>query len=557
MPTTTTACTRCRNEPPADAPYRDTYLGGEGDEYVICPDCVICYSRCPSCTRRVTYLENIFTGAYSTSDHIMRCYQCAQEDYYQCPSCEDWYSTLQESGECVNCDNYVPEYDDDEYDSRLIHDYSYRPALTFYSSTGERLYARSTPEDDTPSRRTPAPNIPYLGMELEISIDQLNDGARILTDAAPNFLYCKQDSSVDGFEAVTHPATLAAHTELIPFDTLRTLRKEYDASAYKNGIHVHVARSGFTDDLHVFRWLKLIYRNEGAISRIARRKNSNWARFDNGMRSLHKQIKKNSTPYRSDRYSAVNVLNSTTFEVRIFRGSLLRQEILAALQLVHATVEYSRRLTTKDILQNNGWSYSRFIQYAAEQTNTDGTPLYAELIAEDAKTTEEEHYNEQERKRQEEKYKQEQLERISRQRQRDQERADALRNGTSQYHELNEIAVYDPVRDAFIFPGINPVPREVIDDYFWHRTSESLRPEDVNFPVLIDGLSQYLQYPRETCLYLPAQSRCSVCTILSEELERRRREERRRRLPRASASFSGSGIAYNPIYTNGLTGADF
>jgi hypothetical protein len=56
-------------------------------------------------------------------------------------------------------------------------------------------------------------------------------------------------------------------------------------------------------------------------------------------------------PSRSmtERYSAVNTQNEHTLELRFFRGTMNPEGVLSAIQLAHATVEYTRNLTLSDV----------------------------------------------------------------------------------------------------------------------------------------------------------------------------------------------------------------
>jgi len=68
------------------------------------------------------------------------------------------------------------------------------------------------------------------------------------------------------------------------------------------------------------------------------------------------------------RFQAVNVQNSGTIEVRIFKGTLKKERILANLEMVHACVEYTRNLGSvakafgkhADLLTPHAYEWSRF-----------------------------------------------------------------------------------------------------------------------------------------------------------------------------------------------------
>lgn len=383
-----THCELCAAELTLANPgYRFTECGDDTtDQYRICKDCATTQDRCGFDNCR-THTNDLITIA-DTWPLRKICSPCAYDQYYFCSSCEQWFTGLYSDDACINCyscqcweydceDCYPDGHDEDEdhdNDSPYIHDYSYQPDLRFHTAEGNTYYPDLTTQT------------PYLGMELEISISDPHTGAQIVTQAAPDLIYCKDDSSIHprGFEMVTHPGTLEALKNELPFQTLRQLRNDYNASAYNNGIHVHVSRNGFQNDLHVFKWLKLIYRNQEHVSRIARRNSDEWASFSNSTSKKHKlyaRKRREQEESYAERYSAINVQNPETFEMRVFRGSLRKDEILAALELVHASVEYTRHLTTHQILKEDGWSWQSFIAYACQQGDT-----YENLLQLNART---------------------------------------------------------------------------------------------------------------------------------------------------------------------------
>jgi hypothetical protein len=247
------------------------------------------------------------------------------DDYGQCPDCP--------SG-----------------DSR-IHDYSYKPDPDFYG-VGPL----------------------FLGVELEVSVPDylISRAADLCDERLGRLAYLKEDSSVDGFEIVTHPMSHAYATESFPWHMLREL-DDLGASADDAGLHVHVSRAGFRDSAHVYRWLKLLYRNAEHVTAIARRDSGEWAAWSGNDRMRAKDYAKGRR--NGARYSAVNVQNRETFEVRVFASTLDTDELRAALDLVAASVEYTRGLTVADITHGDGWTWDAFVTWA------DQRPEYAALVA--------------------------------------------------------------------------------------------------------------------------------------------------------------------------------
>ena len=129
---------------------------------------------------------------------------------------------------------------------------------------------------------------------------------------------------------------------------------------------MHVSRTAFSAatsdqrDTHQIKFMKLIYDNKDQVQKLAGRKSS-WAKFDD----KGQVIRKVKYGYQSaNRYSAVNVENSNTLEVRVFRGSLRKERVLSAVEFVHAAVEYTRDL--KIVPKDKPFEWTTFIGYVTK-----------------------------------------------------------------------------------------------------------------------------------------------------------------------------------------------
>lgn len=310
--------------------------------------------RCLSCVEEVVESNG---GA----DEFFYCEQCDSMEAYDhsgsyngnryCESCYD---------ECVSvCSECEDSYwsDDGHYcDTRsLIHDYSYRPRPHFF---GSGAY--------------------HFGFELEVESrkESKMEGATYAIDALGAHAYLKTDGSLNnGFEIVTHPHTLEEYQKKFNWGCMAGLgeRGYRSWNTTTCGLHVHVSRTAFgtitqkTDILkaqsHELRFIKLIYDNQRQIERLAGR-SSSYAKFkDKGQ--LHNRVKYGT---QDDRYEAVNSQNSETLEVRVFKGSLKPERILSAIELVHASVEYTRDLKVSG--SNNALKWIYFVRYVANNGST-------------------------------------------------------------------------------------------------------------------------------------------------------------------------------------------
>lgn len=260
------------------------------------------------------------------------CEGCIDNNLYTCDECEGQYW----DGD----DHYC--YNEDDMDG-VIHEYGYKPRPFFFGKKpDERL---------------------YFGVELEVenrSTDSTQDLAQMVQDTLGERVYLKYDGSLtNGFEIVTHPHSLQSFHKEFGWESFQRFRQEGLRSWNTDtcGLHVHVSRDAFgipydnrtnnraehikSRQAHEIKFIKLIYDNERQICRLAGRSNPEFANFSDKGKIVPK-VKWNDTV--GGRHAAVNTGNDTTLEVRVFKGSLQPARVLAAVELVHAAVEYTRDL---------------------------------------------------------------------------------------------------------------------------------------------------------------------------------------------------------------------
>jgi hypothetical protein len=188
--------------------------------------------------------------------------------------------------------------------------------------------------------------------------------------------YLKEDSSLnDGFEIVTHPMSYEWAMAHFPWQMLTELDRLGCDTPSNTGIHVHVSRAAFDTPGHTYRWMKFIYRNQAQVTTLARRSSSWYAAFTEQDRRAVKSYAKGGS---GDRYRAINTQNIDTFELRIFASSLKPREVQAALGFAAASVEYTRDLTVRQII-DGGWTWAAFVDWLAEHPAYE--PLARELEA--------------------------------------------------------------------------------------------------------------------------------------------------------------------------------
>ncbi len=301
----------------------------------VCDECAYGMSTCVEC-------DTLSEDSRSTDSGGEVCDPCS-DAYWSCENC---YVLTRNGDYCESCE---PEQADGGSD--YVHCYDYRPAPEFHG-TGPL----------------------YLGVELEINTPDLGYCAETATDHLGSVGYLKEDCSIGrGFEIVTHPMSYDWAMGHFPWGMLDELAA-LGASGDGNGLHVHVSRAAFDEPAHVFRWLKLIYRNQTEVIGIARRESNQWAPFSPEGRRYAKHAAKGGKC--TNRYQAINVQNEHTFELRIFAGTVNKTEVKAALALAAASVEYTRALAVRDIVDGKGWEWETFAAWVA------GQGIYPDLASE-------------------------------------------------------------------------------------------------------------------------------------------------------------------------------
>ncbi|MFM8798696.1 MAG: amidoligase family protein [Fluviibacter sp.] len=190
-----------------------------------------------------------------------------------------------------------------------------------------------------------------------------------MIDDSENHLYMKRDGSIEGVEIVSHPATLDWSRDYPYGKLLRELRKNNCHVDDGYGLHVHVSRNAFrgvtnSSAAHQMSWLIFLYRNVEALEHLARRSSERWASFRKPRKGelRHKALHVDD----SSRYVAVNCNNERTYELRFFASTLVERELRAALEFADASVAYTKRIKTHDILRGNALSWDKFSDWASD-----------------------------------------------------------------------------------------------------------------------------------------------------------------------------------------------
>lgn len=302
--------------------------------------------------------DNIVCGNCGDSIHVddaympqdaydFMCYSCIDEcitcGYYFVDVCEhrDMY--------CANCGGYYcPESDMYYCDDCDSSQCGYCGECRSCSVDGVRNYSWNPPEFNFHGSGN------MFGIEIEVGGNRRTIVDIVHAyDNSEEFVYMKEDASVDGVEIVSHPMSLEfVRTRFDYAGMLAELRR---AGCYVDadcGLHIHVGRDAFRNAagknsaVHLYRWLKFLNDNSVDIDQaIAHRVSDRWApwnvRYSDSLRS-----KAMNRATGDSRYAAVNTTNAHTIELRVCASTFDAGRFYAAVEFMHASIEYTRQLST-------------------------------------------------------------------------------------------------------------------------------------------------------------------------------------------------------------------
>lgn len=327
----------------------------------LCPECLgTSTSVCDRCGARIFREDN------AGDDEITLCRACFENHYVRCSCCNriirevDAYYGDDDTPLCYACEH--------ERSSRYaVQPYGYKPAPIFCGE-GER----------------------FFGVELELDCGGESDAnARKLMEIA-NFgeerVYIKHDGSLDdGFEVVTHPMTLDYHLYHMPWAEVLSKARELGYKSHQAstaGFHIHVNRTAFGADIE---------EQDSAIARVLFFFEKHWEELLKFSRRTQRQVQQwaNRYGYKDQpmdildhakkgfsgvRYTAVNLTNAETIELRLFRGTLKYNTLAATLQLANRICDCAVCFSDEE-LKAMSWTtfvagctqYPELVQYLKER----------------------------------------------------------------------------------------------------------------------------------------------------------------------------------------------
>lgn len=229
---------------------------------------------------------------------------------------------------------------------------------------------------------------PFLGLELEMEVDGDRWDKEELVDFVEDDcnvnedldFFFKEDGSLDyGIELVTHPTTLQFFKNWKKLESAIELLQDEGCWSHDTdtcGIHVHIDRDSFHSARHQQRFVYAIDKmmEYSMLYDFTRRTENEVEQWCNprGLRWVDDvYIWEDDT-----RYVAVNTCNSKTIEVRIFKGTLKWETILAILEFMHLAWRVSRNIRIDKMETNCGnWIFLKLFSHAIKNKE-----LYSNFI---------------------------------------------------------------------------------------------------------------------------------------------------------------------------------
>lgn len=290
---------------------------------------------CPNCAEDNAERCDI-CGEYWDSNHIDEydvygqgyanvCEDC-RDDFYYCDDCNDLVSPddVVEVGGYYYCPDCAEQY-------TVIQSYGHTYASHFY-------HLDSEPDTGL-----------YLGVELETECDgSPSVAASALKSAIGDVRQdIKHDSSLnDGFEIATQPMTPQYHIESGYWRDVVKVLRDYNCRSHDPGtcgLHVHISRDYFDNQSQICTLDRILQTHAAEWIRFSRREGYSTDRWCKIETDSDLDIKSGDPDYvkrekwivrkeRGNRYKALNLSNSSTVEVRLWRGTLKLQTLLATIE---------------------------------------------------------------------------------------------------------------------------------------------------------------------------------------------------------------------------------
>lgn len=368
-----------------------------GSDNKYCDDCESDVSfYCDRCDER--FANNHYSRFCVEQPEVTYCSGCyLAMGCFECASC-DIVMTEEYYGQDGNCQGCVPDEEDEEEDEENV------PINNHSFDSTRKLAFMGGPEKPLPGHKPTLFMGVELEMEVE-KVDRNDVAKAFVEAVGSDFVLLKEDGSISyGFEAVSAPATLDVQRQRWKalFDKRREkdsiLKSLKSFNTTTCGMHIHLSRNA-TTPLQVGKMLAFLNepKNKDFVVAVAGRESVQWCKMlkkkvtdaydvrrdtqyppipacpacgattdfedGGGVWICSNQgcceydlvdevkgpdglplgvLKNNGThPNSRDRYTALNLSNQNTIEMRIFKGTLKETSFLKNIEFAHALAMFS------------------------------------------------------------------------------------------------------------------------------------------------------------------------------------------------------------------------
>lgn len=325
-------CSRCHG----DVLVSGNFLLSPDVGSVTCSECSI--NHCHYCGSPDVETYEVYSSPGRVCNQcVTKARSLGKESILFCDLCRKYYSNEED---CPGC-----------FEQRGVQSYSYRPRPIFLHKKKEHLTSGIIP-------RAPM----FFGIEIEAnprSTETPNEHE--LIKRIKKWGYVKRDGSLSsshGVEIVSHPGTFEWWNDLnngFLYQVDKWVQENYVAYWSNScGIHIHMSRSPFTK-LGLGLFVRFIYENREFSEFIAERAGNTYTNFISPLSKWQSIV---HDEFIGERYTAVNLNNSNTIEIRMFRSSTKKETIRKNIQFLQALFEFCHSL-----IGINNFDLAHFLNY--------------------------------------------------------------------------------------------------------------------------------------------------------------------------------------------------
>lgn len=342
-------CELCGNEI-VNGNHKTVYDINNHEELVVCRECV-----------RISY-DIFYCDGHERLEYDIEYSPIEVENYGTI--CESLFVNSNEFHFCNECDRCFHENDliENEYGYFCEECDEILNGIPQYHSHNynEFLTTDKDNEDTT-----------LFGVELEVETYTSPKGVyEEIKDIIEDEFYVEKDGSlINGFEIISKPFSYNYMVENLEntFEELADELENYiNSDTNSNGMHIHMTRKNYK---HTFNMVCLVEYYQAELTTLANREGRSlkrWAKFLIDIQD-HNLLSENMINYEIDdeyRYLALNISNTNTLELRIFKATNDDKEILGRIELVANMYAWAEENQI-----NNFKNMPNFIDVATYKTN--------------------------------------------------------------------------------------------------------------------------------------------------------------------------------------------